>query len=161
MPKTSTTKNKYSISIWAVSSTDPWAYISSMFLFVVVGAPIVIFIDAMASEWQSKESWLEIFIWVVILTSAIFLFLHYRKRKIIKILNSGLRVSAKLVKYTAASQWVTIKLSYLWQEKMINRSIWLARSKRSSYLENKDELTLAIDAFNSKKVVIVDLYRHK
>ena len=158
MPKTSTVKKKYSISIYAVSSTDPWAFVSSMLLFVIVGAPVVMFIYSMASRWQPNESWLEVFFGVSILTGAIFLFLHYRKRKLINIINSGLKVSAKIKRYTAASQWVTLRLSYLWQGEMVNCSIWLARSKRSSYLENKDELTLAIDPFNFKKVVITDLY---
>lgn len=112
----------------------------------------------MASGWQPNESWLEVFFWVLILTGAIFLFLHYRKRKLIKIINSGFKVSAKIKRYTAASQWVTLRLSYLWQGEMVNCSIWLAHSKRSACLENKDELTLAIDPFSPKKVVIADLY---
>jgi hypothetical protein len=158
MPNNSSANNKYSISIYSLASTDPLAFVSSMFLFVIVGAPIVIFIYSMASGWQPNESWFEVFFWVAILTGAIFLFIHYRKRKLIKIINSGLKVSAKLKKFTAASQWVTLRLSYLWRGKMISRSIWLARSKLSAYLENKDELTLAIDPFNPRKVVILDLY---
>jgi hypothetical protein len=158
MPKNSTGKKKYSISIYAVSSTDPWAFVSFMFLFVIVAASFVMFIYSIASGWQPKESWVEVFLGVVILSGSIFLFLHYRKRKLIKIIKSGIKVSAKIKRYIAVSQWVTLRLSYLWQGKMVNRPIWLARSKRSSCLENKDELILAINPLNPKKVVIVDLY---
>jgi uncharacterized membrane protein len=158
MLKAPTTKKKYSITLWAIASTDPYAFVSSMFLFVIVGAPIVMFIYSMISGWESNESWFKVFFWVSILTVIIFLILHYRKQRLTKILNTGHKVSAKVMRYTAASQWVTLRLSYLWQGTMVNSSIWLAHSKRSSSLQSKDKLTLAIDPFNHKKVVITDLY---
>jgi MFS family permease len=129
-----------------------------MSLIVIVGGPIAMFIYSMASGWQPKESWSEVFFWVSILTGAVFLILHYRRHKLIKILNTGHKVSANIIRCTVASQWVTLRFSYLWQGKMVNSSIWLANSKRSSCLQNKDELTLAIDPLNHKKVVIADLY---
>ena len=158
MPKTSTPPKKHYISLYAIASTDPWAFTASMFLFIIIGTPLALFINSKVSGWQPKESWLEIVFGVSLLTIAIFLFLHYRKRKLSQILFSGHLVSAKIERYTASSQWVTVRLSYIWQGKMVNRSVWLAYSKRSSRLKNLDEVIVAIDTFNYKKVVITDLY---
>lgn len=142
----------------AVASTDPASFVASFLLVVIVGTALGIFIHSQLIGFQPEESWVEFGAGVLLITLGILAFVRYRTRLINRILASAQRKKARLEKFRTASQWTILKISYEINGKMMEKSVWLANSRRSRELEGLDEVELALDPFKPNRFVITNLY---
>lgn len=153
-----TAARRYDVSLRSVASSDPMSFTASLCLLVIVIVPLIAFAHYRITGIQPKESWLEIAIAFTLLVLLVYLLQRHRAEHIKRILDSGTLVAARVERSLAINMWVFVRLVYQWEGREITRDIMYARSKRTTRLTKKEQVTLAIDPHRAGQVIIVDVY---
>jgi hypothetical protein len=134
------------------------SFTASLCLLVIVIVPLIVFAHYRLTGIQPKESWLEIVIAFTLLVLLVYLLQRHRAEHIKRILDSGTLVTARVERSLAINMWVFVRLVYQWEGRGITRDIMYARSKRTTRLTKKEQVTLAVDPHRAGQVIIVDVY---
>jgi hypothetical protein len=146
------------LSLWAVVTTDPAAYVFAWMLGVVVGCTAVVGIDAVVTGRQPVEPWTEVATGVTLIVAVLYALLRSRAGQLTRLLEEGERVEAVLEELVDAAQWVHVKLSFRSRGCELRRRLLLPSSRRTRSLAGRALVEVAVDPASPRRVLVVALY---
>jgi hypothetical protein len=146
------------VSMVDAARTDPASYVAGWLLVFVLLCTVGIFVSSVVTGRAPKESWLDVAVGVSAIAASLFLVVGYRTAWLNRVLLSGVRVPGRLSRYTAVTHWTTVRVSYDWKGRTMERTVWLAGGKLSARLQDRTHAILAVHPEKPQTIVIADLY---
>lgn len=140
--------------------SDPTSYVAGWLLVFVLLCTVGILVSFVVTGREPKESWLEVAVGVSAIGAGLFLVVGYRTAWLNRLLVSGIRVPGRLSRYTAVTHWTTVRASYDWDGRTMERTVWLAGGRLSARLKGRTHATLVVHPKKPQTIVIADLYEH-
>lgn len=145
-------------SIMQVVRNDPFGHVVGWLVGFVAVVPGVILISSLLDAIKPRESWSEIVGGILLLVLLGLALLRLRTKALERRLATSPRITAELIRYIQAGQWVNFRVRYRWEERTLQRTLMVPNGKYSARLSEHETLTLAIVPNHPKRVTIVDLY---
>jgi hypothetical protein len=146
------------IGLGRLVTSDPVAFVTGLCLLLVWSVLVMVVVDFLMTGRVPRESPSEIALGMLCLTSIGFVILSARRRRITRVLTSGLAVRASLERH-AVTQWVVLGVVFSWEGRQRKRTFFVPGFKRARDLTRQSELNLRVDPSDPGRVFIADLYR--